>query len=168
MNVVVQDASVLIDLGAAELFDAWFSLEVETLTTSLVWREVTRRTHKAKLRQFARADQIEVVGIGSEAMSEVVRLKLDLPGSVSLKDASVLHLAMQRKAVLLTGDRNLRACAEARDVRVHGLLWLLDYIVERKALSAHAAARKLQLLTRLNPRLPKPDCEALLAKWREA
>jgi len=53
---------VLIDLGAAELLDAWFSLEIETLTTSLVWREVTRRTQKAKLRQFARADKIQVVG----------------------------------------------------------------------------------------------------------
>ena len=32
MKVVVQDASVLIDLAAADLLAAWFSLGIETLT----------------------------------------------------------------------------------------------------------------------------------------
>ena len=168
MRVVVQDASVLIDLGAAELLDAWFSLEIETLTTSLVWREVNRRSHKAKMRQFARDERMQIVAVGTEALSEVVRLKMDLPRQVTLNDASVLHLAMKREAVLLTGDQTLRMCAEARAVQVHGLLWLLDYMVGEQALSAHAAAKKLELLCRLNPRLPKGDCETLLAKWRAA
>jgi putative PIN family toxin of toxin-antitoxin system len=168
MRVVVQDASVLIDLGAAELLDAWFSLEIETLTTSLVWREVNRRTPKAKLRQFARDDRIHVVAVGAEALSEVVRLKMDLPRQLTLNDASVLHLAVARKAVLLTGDQTLRKCAESRAVPVHGLLWLLDHMVAEEALSPGTAARKLELLCRLNPRLPKGECEALLAAWRMA
>ena len=66
MRVVVHDASVLIDLGAAELLDSWFSLEIETLTTSLVWREVTRRAHRVKLRQFGRADMIQVIAMNME------------------------------------------------------------------------------------------------------
>jgi len=143
MRVVVQDASVLIDLGAAELLDSWFSLEIETLTTSLVWREVTRRAHRVKLRQFGRADMIQVIAMNMETLSEVVRLKLDLPRSLTLNDASVLHLAMARAALLLTGDQALRTCAEARGVEVHGLLWLLDYMVEKNAISAPTAARKL-------------------------
>jgi predicted nucleic acid-binding protein len=168
MKVVVQDASVLIDLGTAELLDAWFSLGIETLTTSLVWREVNRRSQKARMRQFARDERLQIVPVGAEAMSEVLRLKMDLPRQVTINDASTLHLALARKAILLTGDQNLRSAAAARAVPVHGVLWLLDHLVREQALSARAAAKKLELLRRLNPRLPKGDCAALLAKWRAA
>lgn len=98
MKVVVQDASVLIDLAAADLLEAWFSLDIDTLTSSFVWREVNRRSQKAKLRLFARDKRILVVDMSSEVLSQIVRLKMDLPPKLSLNDASVLHLAIQRKA----------------------------------------------------------------------
>jgi predicted nucleic acid-binding protein len=168
MKVVVQDASVLIDLAAADLLGAWFSLGIETLTTSFVWREVNRRAQKAKLRAFARGKRIQVVDMGTEVLSEIVRLKMDLPAKLSLNDASVLHLAVERTAVLLTGDRNLRTSAEAREVTVYGLPALMDYMVQEEALSAATAITKLELLCRLNPRLQKRECEPLLTKWRNA
>ncbi len=168
MRLVVQDASVLIDLGTAEMLDAWFDLEIETLTTSLVWREVNRRSQKARLKHYAKDERIKIVPVGTEALSEVVKLKLDLPPSLTLNDASVLHLAMTNNATLLTGDQNLRKCAESRNIPVHGLLWLLDYLVTQRAITAPVAVRKLEMLCRLNPRLPKVDCEEMLKKWREA
>lgn len=166
MKVVVQDASVLIDLAAADLLEAWFSLGIETLTSSFVWREVNRRSQKAKLRAFARDQRIQVVNMGTEVLSEIVRLKMDLPAKLSLNDASVLHLAVERTAVLLTGDRNLRTAAESRAVTVYGLPALMDYMVQEEALSASNATTKLELLCRLNPRLSKKECEVLITKWR--
>lgn len=166
MKLVVQDASVLIDLAAADLLEAWFSLGIETLTSSFVWREVNRRSQKARLRAFARDDRLEVVDMGAEVLSEIVRLKLDLPPRLSLNDASVLHLAMDRTAILLTGDRHLRIAAESRAVTVYGLPGLMDFMVEKEALPAATAITKLELLCRLNPRLPKPECGTLITKWR--
>jgi len=166
MKLVVQDASVLIDLAAADLLEAWFSLGIETLTSSFVWREVNRRSQKAKLRAFARDERIQVVPMGAEVLSEVVRLKMDLPPKLSLNDASVLHLAVERTATLLTGDRNLRTAAEARAVTVYGLPALMDYMVQEEALPAAAAITKLELLCQLNPRLSKQECIALMTKWR--
>jgi len=168
MKVVVQDASVLIDLAAADLLEAWFSLGIETLTSSFVWREVNRRAQKAKLRAFARDKRIQVVDMGTEVLSEIVLLKMDLPAKLSLNDASVLHLAVERTAVLLTGDRNLRTSAEARAVTVYSLPALMDYMVQEEALAAATAVTKLELLCRLNSRLSKKECEPLLAKWRNA
>lgn len=168
MKLVVQDASMLIDLAAADLLEAWFSLGIETLTSSFVWREVNRRSQKVKLRAFARDQRIQVVDMGTEVLSEIVRLKMDLPAKLSLNDASVLHLAVERTAVLLTGDRNLRTAAESRAVTVYGLPALMDYMVQEEALSTATAITKLELLCRLNPRLQKRECEPLLAKWRNA
>jgi putative PIN family toxin of toxin-antitoxin system len=166
MKLVVQDASVLIDLAAADLLEVWFSLGIETLTSSFVWREVNRRSQKAKLRKFARDDRIQVVGIGAEVLSKIVRLKMDLPAKLSLNDASVLHLAVEGGAVLLTGDRNLRTAAESRKVTVYGVPELMDYMLQEEALSAATAITKLELLCRLNPRLSKKECEVLVTKWR--
>lgn len=45
---------------------------------------------------------------------------------------------------------------------------LIDYMVQEEALSALAAATKLELLCRLNPRLSRKECEPILAKWRNA
>ena len=129
---------------------------------------MNRRAQKVKLRTFARDKRIQVVDMGTEVLSEIVRLKMDLPAKLSLNDASVLHLAVERTAVLLTGDRNLRTSAEAREVTVYGLPALLDYMVQEEALSAPIATTKLELLCRLNPRLQKRECEPLLAKWRNA
>jgi predicted nucleic acid-binding protein len=165
MKLVVQDASVLIDLAATDLLEAWFSLGIVTLTSSFVWREVNRRSQKAKLRPFARNDRIQVVDMSAEVLSEIVRLKLDLPAKLSLNDASVLHLAMKRAAILLTGDRNLRTAAESRAVKVCGLPALLDFMVQEDALPPATAIRKLELICRLNPRLPLQECSTLITKW---
>lgn len=166
MKLVVQDASVLIDLAAADLLEAWFSLGIATLTSSFVWREVNRRSQKARLRAFVRDDRIQVVAMSAEVLSEIVRLKMDLPPKLSLHDASVLHLAVERTAILLTGDRILRTAAESRAVTVYGLPALMDFMVQEEALPAATAITKLEWLCRLNPRLPKPECDTLMTKWR--
>lgn len=157
---------MLIDLTAAELLEAWFGLGIPTLTTSFVWREVNRRSQKARLRAFARSGQIEVVDMSSEILSEVLRLKMDLPRGLSLGDASVLYLAEKRAAVLLTGDRSLSKAAKSRAVPVYSLPALMDYMVRNAALSAASALDKLEILSRKNPWLPKQACEILKSKWR--
>ena len=104
MRVVIQDASILIDLAEGELLTAWFSLGIETLTTSLVWREVTRRSHKSQLKKFTKIDKLDIISINAEVMTEIVVLKHSLPAALTLQDASVLHLADKRQGVLLAGD----------------------------------------------------------------
>lgn len=166
MKVVVQDASVLIDLAEGELLEAWFSLGIETLTTALVWREVNRRSHKSRLKRFSRLEKLEVVAMSAETMTDVVVLKQSLPPALTLQDASVLHLAVKRKAMLLAGDDLLRKCAEERDVMVRGLLWVLDELVERRTITPAKAAATLERLLKGKARLPKAECEIRLKKWR--
>ncbi len=55
MKVVVQDASVLIDLTLCDLLEPYFRLKLETLTTSLVWYEVSRKHQKLRLKKWIEA-----------------------------------------------------------------------------------------------------------------
>jgi predicted nucleic acid-binding protein len=62
---------------------------------------------------------------------ELVR-KYPRPGR---RDILCLVLAMQEKAILITGDEALRKSASLEGVEVHGTLWLLDAMVKEEAIS---------------------------------
>jgi len=85
---------------------------------------------------------------------------------ISLPDASGVLLARRLQAYLLTGDRRLRRTAEAKDIKAHGLLWILDQLMERAALSRPDAARRLERMLAAGSRLPRAECETRLKAWR--
>jgi len=89
---------VLIDLGAAELLDAWFSLEIETVDD--LSRLAGSHTPHAESEAAPVCSRRQDSGCRNrlEAMSEVVRLKLDLPRSVTACKMVGLDLAMKREA----------------------------------------------------------------------
>lgn len=167
MKVVVQDASVLIDLVACELLEPWFRLGLETLTTSLVWHEVNRKHQKLKLQRFIERGDFKIEPVGAEILTRIVHLQVELGSRISLEDASVLFVASSRKAILLTSDRVLRRCAEERAIEVHGLLWVFDLLVARgKMLPGVAADRLDQFVTRGTSRLPEAEWRQRIRRWR--
>ncbi len=167
MKTVVHDASVLIDLVLTGLFGPWFKTGPAAKTTSLVWREVNRKSQKAQLARFVESGDLKVVSIGAEDMTRIVRLQADLPARVTLEDASVLFLSSARETVLLTSDKVLRRCATERGIEVHGLLWSLDLLVSRGKILPGAAADRLEQMAALGTgRLPEKECRQRIRKWR--
>ena len=89
---------------------------------------------------------------------------------ISAADAAVLHLAVEHKALLLSGDGKLCQSAEAEAVSCHGTIWVLDQMVNSKILKGSVAVEKLKglmLLTGKQRRfLPTSEAEKYIAKWR--
>lgn len=167
MKTVVHDASVLIDLVSGGLLGPWIRSGFTAVTSSLVWREVNRKTQKARLTRLVESGDLKVVSIGSEDMTRIVRLQADLPSRVTLEDASVLFLSSARDTILLTSDKVLRRCALDRGIEVHGLLWLLDLLVSRGRIHPSAAADRLEQIVALGTgRLPEKECRLRIRKWR--
>ena len=167
MKVVVQDASVLIDLVACDLLELWCRLGFDTLTTSLVWREVNRKHQKTRLQRIVERGDIRIVPIGAEVLTHIVQLQTELASRISLEDASVLYIASSREAILLTSDRVLRRCAEERAIEVHGLLWVFDLLVARGRMLPGVAADRLdQFAGRETSRLPESEWRQRIRKWR--
>ena len=167
MKTAVHDASVLIDLVTAALMGPWFKAGLAAVTSSLGWREVNRKTQKARLARFVESGDLKIVSIGSEDMTRIVRLQADLPSRVSLEDASVLFLSSTRETILLTSDKVLRRCASDRGIEVHGLLWVLDLLVSRRKILPSAAADRLEQMAALGTgRLPEKECHQRIRKWR--
>lgn len=167
MKIIIQDASVLIDLADCDLLDAWFGLGFDLRTTSLVWREVNRRNQKLKLKRYVDDGCFTIEAIGAEALTAIVQLQTGSASRITLEDASTLFVAEKWKSILLTGDKRLRQHAEERGIETHGLLWVLDMLVNRGALLPGVAADRLaKMMERGTSRLPVHECESRIRKWR--
>lgn len=87
-------------------------------------------------------------------------------------DASVLYLAIQKDAMLLTGDKPLRHEAEEKyRVEVHGTIWILDQLVVSGTIRGVVAADKLEYLLNLKGGkrrfLPSKESKEYITKWRK-
>ena len=162
MILAIQDANILIDLHNAGVLELYFRLGIETHTTDLVLREVLQPVEIFVLR-----GQLRVKTLSGDEMQALAMFMAEQPPSLSLEDCSVLQLAIQMKAVLLTGDNKLRNHAEKNKVEARGVLWLLDLLVAETILDHATAKVCLERLLKSNPRLPAEECQKRLKMWAD-
>lgn len=163
MKVAVKDACVLIDLANGELLDVWFQLGIETFTTDLVIRQVKVEHQWKAVSAFVEAGLLHVETLTGTQIEEMASAFGD--SRIGFEDQSALFLAIERKAVLLTGDRRLRLEAGKHDVEVKGLLWVLDELVARGLVPQTLAAVRLRSMRESGARLPNDECEKRLRRW---
>lgn len=167
MRIAVQDANVFIDLELAGLFDLWFQLGVETHTTDLIKSELEDGDHEQTLTYFE-SGQIKEHGLSFEELVQVSALEQDVGSKAKFNDCSVLFLAVKLDAMLISGDKALRKAGCARQVEVHGTLWIIDQLVAGKIITGEIAAAKLKLLMSLKRYLPAEECHIRLRKWQKS
>ncbi len=164
MKIAIKDANVLIDMEVAELFDLWFQLGHETMTTDLIDAELRKGRHQRAL-DYIKAGHIKVEPCSPDFLSDALGLMKEIGGGLSIQDGSVLLLAMQRDAMLLSGDKPLRIAANARQIEVHGTLWIFDQLVESRLMRKAIAAQKLSHLFESDRYLPAQACSERIRKW---
>src|SRR5438067_940767 len=163
MKVAVKDACVLIDLVNGGLLDAWFRLGIETFTTDLVIRQVKADLQWKAVSVFIEAGLLRIETLTGEQIERMGRTHADV--RLGIEDQSAIFLAIERNAILLTGDRRLRIEAGKHKVDVRGLLWILDELVARSVIPPALAALRLQAMRESGARLPKEECEERLRRW---
>ncbi|MCB1123970.1 MAG: hypothetical protein KJT03_20620 [Verrucomicrobiae bacterium] len=168
MKIAVKDANVFIDMESMGILDLWFLLGYETLTSSLIVGELRKGNHRHSLGYIA-SDKIQVI---RSTLDELEELFAELePKGASLADVSVVHIAQQHNAMILTGDQVIRAEGMARGIECRGNIWILDQLVSREILRGAIAANKLEELMDLDGDrrrfLPKKECMEYIEAWRK-
>lgn len=161
MILAIQDANILIDLHNTGLLEHYFALETDTYTTDLVLQEV-----QSDVTAFVKTGRLKVKSFSDVELQALLTFKATQPTSLSLEDCSVFHLAIERNAILLTGEKTLTNAARRAKVEAHGILWLFDLMLEKKALNYSAAVKAMEKLLASNPRLPMEECHKRLEKWK--
>lgn len=167
-RIVISDANILFDLLSVELLEHFFGLPWEVHTTELVISEIKEPEQLACVEGFRKDKKLNVVGFEMPEMFEISALQRSCGNNASMPDCSVWYYAKKVDGRLLTGDRKLRSVAERDSVRVSGILYIFDRMVENSALLPGLAAEKLEFLMKKNGRLPKEECERRIEKWRNS
>ena len=156
MKVLVSDASVLIDLERGAFLEACFHLPYEFAVPDLLYeRELRNYGGEALLALGLRVEELDGDGVAL-----ALRYRRAHP-PLSLADCFALTLAKINSWMLLSGDGGLRDLAETEGVECHGILWLLDRMLEAEA------AKPSQLLAGLRAIAAHPRCRLPMNEVRK-
>jgi len=135
MQIVITDSSGLIDLKKGGLFRAMLALPFEFVIPDLLFEdELLSLTDEEK--QFLLYGGLKVQTLSGAQIAQAYQYRMEFT-RLSLHDNFALVLAENTETcVLLTGDETLKKLARQKDVKAHGVLWLLDLIFEHKTAPA--------------------------------
>ncbi len=127
-RVVVSDSSVLIDLERGTFFAAAFALPFDFCVPDLLYRRELEPLGGDHLVHMG----LRVLELDDAGVARAARYRQDVP-ALSLSDAFALALAHSTGGTLLTGDARLRRLAGDERIACHGVLWLLDRIIQERS-----------------------------------
>lgn len=165
MILIVNDASILIDLLKVNLLNSFFQLKYEFHVTDFVIAEV-KEDNVEQLHSFLQNKKLIQKMFNFEELREIQILEVEYR-ALSISDCSCLYLADKLSAMLLTGDAPLRKIAEQNKIQVHGLLWIFDELVKYNLISPKTAYEKLKKAMSINIRLPVNECNKKLIEWKK-
>jgi predicted nucleic acid-binding protein len=152
----VTDSNLWIDLHHSGLLSRIFSLPWELLAPDVII---------AELESPNGLDLLELGLIEKELSGEQVLQVAKLSERYlrpSRADLFALVLALEQKAILLTGDGALRDAALELGLEVHGMIWVLDQMVDTGIISTRERSEALILMLKAGSRLPKSEVEIRL------
>ena len=134
MKVAIKDANIIFDLYEMDLLDICLSLDFDFITSDFVNSEIKTETLKLIINDYKSKNLISIESLNAEQLSEALKIKLEQPG-LSIPDCSVIILAQKHNAIILSGDRALRNKAKQSGIEYHGILWILDTLIECKRIT---------------------------------
>ncbi len=165
MEIVVNDTNIFFDLLAVDLLDIFFDLPIEIHTTDFVINEITDPKQLEIIMEYVDRKQLLVFESDFDFYSKIFELKEKVPG-LSPTDCSVWHLSKIRDLTLLSGDKLLRNTALRDKVKVKGILYIFESLINGEMLSYSKAADKLEELINSGSRLPLRECKRRIEIWR--
>ena len=153
MTILVSDTSVLIDLERGSLLEPVFGLSATFGVPDLLYERELKDHGGPGLLALG----LKVLELNDDEviLSQHYR---SLARHISLPDSFALALATRSDHKLLTGDKALRILAESRGVPCHGVLWVVDQLIEAKTVHKVILAAKLeQIVGHPGCRLPRRE-----------
>ena len=119
--LLISDANILIDMEAGELLETFFRLPMQIGIPDILYREEIEPDTSG-----LEALGLILLEIDGSYVDYAFNLPLQYGTGPSHNDYLAIALAKQESCPLLTGDRALRAVAEAEKVETMGTIWVLE------------------------------------------
>lgn len=157
MEIVINDTNILIDLHNAGLLPYCKLLGLDFRTLDVILNEIEQEDQKASVRCIVDDGFLSVHSLTDRQVLKVYQKVREYNGvcNLSPEDISVMVYAQDLDCRLLTGDKVLRVKAANENIKVSGILYLTDMMVDRGVVSKSQMIVALQRLLESNSRLPK-------------
>lgn len=165
MKILVNDTNIFLDLQSIGLLDKIFELPSEIHTVDFVVAEIITPRYADEIAEFINEGKLVVRAFTPSEILEIVTEQANAPGNLSITDCSICYYAKSGAYTLITGDRQLRKYAEAQNIEVHGILFILDKMIEYNVINKRVGADKLKELLTINIRLPKLEIDRRISAW---
>jgi hypothetical protein len=150
MRILVSDTSVLIDLERGRLLEATFAIGWEFAVPDLLYKTELEASDGPQLLKLG----LRVESLDGDGVRQALAYRAHAP-ALTLADSFALTLAKINAWTLLAGDGELRKLAHAEKVDYHGVLWMLDQLLEHKVVTPKILHRALTTIS-LHPRCRLP------------
>ena len=161
MKILISDTSALVDLERASLLDLAFRMPFEFVVPDLLYVRELKGHGGDRLIELG----MRIVELDGDGVTQALSYWRRRP-ALSLPDCFALTLAVRGRWTLLTGDAELRRLANAEHVECHGVLWLMDEMLQAAVASARALYDGLEAIsTHPRCRLPKAEVRTRLAHY---
>jgi hypothetical protein len=148
MKIVVTDACIFIDVINLNLTAKFFGLELDIHTTADIINELYQE-QKQILEGYKLSSKLTVHVLTGEEQLEL--MEQDHPKALTPEDLSVIFIAQKLgDATVLSSDKPLRKYAKKLCVEYHGMLWILDQLVDQGSLPKPEAIERLNAWTNSN------------------
>ncbi len=166
-SLVISDTNIFLDLISVNLLEEFFQLPCRIETTDFVIDEIIQPNQLDSVQKFISSKKLAIISFSFEELIKINDIFDNSKNNTSMADCSVWYRAKETSGRLLTCDAKLRKAAEADNVKVSGILYVFDNLVEYRIINKIEAAKLLENLISVNSRLPKGECEKRIQKWRK-
>jgi len=156
----ILDASVAIDLINGDLLSEVDKLPYKIGIPDIILHEEIEVKGTYLSNQF----HYELIEFSEEQVALVLHLR-ESTNRISTPDLFAYVSALERSGCLITGDGALRLLCESNEVEVHGLLWILDELVNGNLISTGKASDSLHIILKKGSYLPIDQCIKRFIKW---
>jgi len=157
---LIFDSSVLFDIQNSSSFGYVSKLLNNLLVTDIILNDELETIDAPTLLSYG----FQTVQLSPEEMLSLQNYRTRFK-ALSVGDLSCLVYAENHNAVIIAGDKNLRALATQKMIEVHGSLWLLDELIELGIITPAKAAAALKLMLENDAWLPLDECEMRMKAW---
>jgi len=159
--ICVTDANIWIDLHNADLLDAVFELGHTWRTPDIIVEDEVLTVSRDILVELG----LDVRSLSGDELTRIPPLNRR-HSNPSPKDLAVLVVAAADDGIVVTGDGPLRSAAQDEDLTVHGVLWVLDRVVDEDVVTPERAAAALKAMIEQGSHLPETPVQTRLRRWQ--
>lgn len=143
-SVVVNDASCLIDLRKGQLLHVLLQLPYQFIVP-LPIREEELLDFTPEEWRVLEDGGLTTYDLSGDEVALVMALKREHRGLSANDCFALVTAAKQENGILLTGDNQLRRVASSKEVRVHGVLWIIDELLAAGACETELLVSALEV-----------------------